>query len=170
MGSTIPSDLRIPEGAIIGLIGEDRRLISNFLRERGTTGAYFAPSAAPQFASEARMVLIDHTLDGWDPLVCAHARHQLSALRRRGASILIATWDERLLREACDEVWWFRNGEAVLRAEPQEGLRAWNRHAAAQLQKERTGVTAPIEPSMRGGDGRGTVRQIELLNERAQPV
>jgi hypothetical protein len=94
----------------------------------------------------------------------------LSHERRSGQTVLIASYDEELLEEICDEVWWIVDGAVKLQGVPAEVLRAYRKHAAHVLRQSGEGRTAPILPAMRRGDGRAKIAGIELLGETGHPT
>jgi len=91
---------------------------------------------------------------------------ELEALRRAGATVLVASDDEALLATSCDEVWWIRDGKLEARGEPRETL------ALYQREKARGGAASRQElaPTLRRGDGRAHVVSIETLNAEGQPA
>ncbi len=91
---------------------------------------------------------------------------ELEALRRAGATVLVASDDEALLAASCDEVWWIRDGKLEARGAPRETLALYRR------EKARSGAAAPQElaPTLRRGDGRARVISIETLNAAGQPA
>lgn len=88
---------------------------------------------------------------------------ELSKFRRAGGTVVIRSYDEELLEEACDEVWWMDH-----RGAPSEVLQAYRTHAARVLRESGDGAAAEISPSMRRGDGRAKVIGIELLGASGQ--
>jgi lipopolysaccharide transport system ATP-binding protein len=95
---------------------------------------------------------------------------ELGAERRAGHTLLLASYDEELLQEICDEVWWVMDREVKHRGAPGEVLRAYRKHAAQVLRQSGEGRAAEIAPSMRRGDGRAKVVDIGLLGENGQPT
>ncbi len=148
----------VPERAIIGLLSEDAAALSRDLQ-----------GVAPE-AYARDCLLVDYALENRDPLYLLRARRDLTAARRRGATILIASWNEELLRGICDEIWWIHSGKVAAQGDPAETLVRWRAHIAARWREEQTGVAALMEPSLRGGDGRAAVLSVELLNASGQPV
>lgn len=92
----------------------------------------------------------------------------LEDLRRRGATVLLASGDEALLLTSCDEVWWIRGGKLEARGAPRETLDLYRR------EKDRVGSDAAVrqelEPTLRRGDGRARVVSIETLDAASQSV
>ena len=144
--------LPLPPGAIIGLIGEENSGIALGLMAVG-----------------AGVVVVDYEFDRHDPLGRLRMRRGLIDARRSGARVLIASWDEALLKDLCDEVWWVDQGKVIHQGDPRETLALWNAHVAKRWRLEQAGVPA-IEPSLQRGDGRATVQQVELLDAAGQPV
>jgi lipopolysaccharide transport system ATP-binding protein len=93
---------------------------------------------------------------------------ELSQERRAGHSVLLASYDEELLQEICDEIWWVVDRQVKQRGAPAEVLRAYRKDAAQVLRHSGNGHTPEITPSMRRGDGRAKVIDIALLGENGQ--
>jgi ABC-type polysaccharide/polyol phosphate transport system ATPase subunit len=121
-----------PSGAVIGLVGESGSGTSALLRAAGgkepvAAGTiegdpgrrYLAPGGSLVLAP-ADVMLVDHTFDGCDALVRARAAVQVERLRRGGATVLIASHDESILRQLCDEVWWLEGGVLAAKGDPAE--------------------------------------------------
>lgn len=144
--------LSLPAAAIIGLIGEEDSGIPAELRAVGP-----------------EVTVVDYEFDRHDPLVRLRMRRDLIEARRGGARVLIASWDEALLKDVCDEVWWIDRGQVIHQGDPRETLALWNAHVAQRWRSEQASV-APIRPSLRRGDGRALVEAVELLDAAAQPV
>lgn len=144
----------VPGSAIIGIIGEEQSGISEHL-------ATLQPNAGVQ--------VVDYALDRRDPLVRLLAARDLSEARRRGATILLASWNEALLQDLCDEVWWIENSAVIAKGDPGETLDRWRAHIHGRWRDRQNGI-APIEPAMRRGDGRAAVRAVELLDSIGEPV
>jgi lipopolysaccharide transport system ATP-binding protein len=98
------------------------------------------------------------------------AMAELAAERRAGGTVLLASYDEELLAELCDEVWWIVDGKVAHQGAPEEVLRAYRKHAAGVLRASGDGQVAEISPAMRRGDGRAQVVRIDLLGANGQPT
>jgi lipopolysaccharide transport system ATP-binding protein len=161
-------DVAAPDGAVIGVIGEDGSGKSRLLRS--VKGArYFGPGDALDL-SPAPAILIDHTFARHDALVRDRAALTLEALRRAGTTVVIVSHEEDLLRRLADEVWWIADGKVAGRGDPAEVLAAYRRHVAAKLRASGEGATAPVSPRMRRGDGRAEVLSIETIGENGSPT
>jgi lipopolysaccharide transport system ATP-binding protein len=90
---------------------------------------------------------------------------QLAQFRRAGGTALIVSYDEELLAEICDELWWIVNGKIEQQGAPEEVLRAYRIRAARALRESGNGLSPEIAPSMRRGDGRARIERIDLLGE-----
>jgi lipopolysaccharide transport system ATP-binding protein len=170
-----------PDACIIGVIGEESPALSLLLRVAAGTAA---PSTGAVEASEPRrylgpvdslnlapagMLAIDRTLSLHDALVRARSRIALERLRRSGASILILSHEQDLLRDLCDEVWWLQEGVLKARGEPREVLAGYNAHVAARFRDWGAAVSQALHPSMRRGDGRARLLAIETLDAGHRP-
>lgn len=172
----------VPDGAVIGLIGEDPEALSAVLRL--ATGDEF-PTAGQVLSSEPRRYLglgaalqlapagtlaLDHTLATAGPVVRARACEGIERLRRAGASVLLASQDTALLTEVCDEVWWIDQGRVSAKGDPREVLERFQRHAAAAIRQWGASVSQPLAPSLRRGDGRAEIVSIETLDGQGRPT
>jgi len=175
-------DAAAPDGAIIGIIGEDGSGKSRLLR---LAAGLTKPSAGTVEAGEPRRLLgpadslnlspvavlaIEHTLARHDALVRARAAMSLERLRRAGTTVLLVSHEEDLLRRFCDEVWWIDRGNLAGRGDPEEVLRAYRSHIVQRIRAWGETVSAPLDPRLRRGDGRAEVVKLELLGEAGQPT
>jgi lipopolysaccharide transport system ATP-binding protein len=175
-------DAVAPDGAIIGVIGEDGSGKSALLR---LAAGLTKPSAGTVEASEPRRLLgpgdslnfspaavlaIEHTLARHDALVRERAAMSLERLRRAGTTVLLVSHEEDLLRQLCDEVWWIDQGKLAGRGDPAEVLRAYRSHIVGRIRAWGETVSAPLDPRLRRGDGRAEVVKLELLGEAGQPT
>jgi Wzt C-terminal domain len=173
----------VPDGAIIGVCGEDPAALSAILKM--ATGSEF-PTAGQVLSSEPRRYLgptdtlqlspagtiaLDHTLARFGNVVRARAKEGLERLRRSGASILLASQEPELLRELCDEVWWIDQGRVATKGDPREVLEARER-AAAQAVRQWGGTVQPrsLGQALRRGDGRAELVAIETLDAENRPT
>jgi lipopolysaccharide transport system ATP-binding protein len=156
-------DVAAPDGAVIGVIGEDGSGTSRLLQ--AVKGArYLGPGDALDL-SPAPAILIEHTFARHDALARNRAALALEALRRAGTTVVIVSHEEEWLRRVADEVWWIDGGKIAGRGDPAEVLTAYRRHVAERLRASSEGATAPITPRMRRGDGRAEVVGIETIGE-----
>ena len=182
-GPLISLSENVPDGAIVGICGEDPAAVSTLLRL--ATGDAF-PTAGQVLSSEPRRYLgpagalqlspagtlaIDHTLAPFGPVVRARASEGLERLRRSGASILLASQEPALLLELSDEVWWIEQGRLAAKGDPREVLDAYRQYAAAAIRQWGATVQpAAMSPSMRRGDGRAEIVQLETLDAQNRPA
>src|ERR1700761_4469014 len=87
-----------------------------------------------------------YTLDGVDPLTRLRRRKELIDARRTGETALLASWDEALLEQTCDEVWIISGSEVVAQGDPEEMVAAWRAQPAIRWLEEQTGATASLNP------------------------
>jgi lipopolysaccharide transport system ATP-binding protein len=171
----------VPGGAIVGLIGEDSPALPELLRlaagivhpsagevEFAKPARYLGPLDALNLAPVSTLA-IEHTLARHDALVRARTRVGLERLRRAGASVLLLSHEQDLLRELSDELWWIHDGRLLAKGEPREVLAAYQSHVAARLRDWGASVTAELAPSMRRGDGRATLLAIGLFDAAGRP-
>ncbi|HBY62370.1 MAG TPA: hypothetical protein DEH78_21310 [Solibacterales bacterium] len=139
-GLIVQFSAQAPDGVTIGLLGLRGAGVSEVLR-----------------AASGQAVTVDYALDALDALERIGELERLEARRREGATILLASHDEALLRDLADEVWWIDEGRLRRKGDPLEVLSAFRRHVAASLRTE----PRPLHPSLRRGDGRATLEAIE---------
>jgi ABC-type methionine transport system ATPase subunit len=175
-------DAMAPEGAVIGIIGENGSGKGRLLRlafgvEKPASGIVEAPELrrllGPADAlnlAAADAVLIEHTFARHDAVVRQQAAVALDRLRRAGATVLLVSHEQDLLLQLCDEIWWLDRGELVGRGDPAEMLRAYGCHVARRMRAWGESVAAPVTPRLRRGDGRAEVINLELLGETGNPA
>jgi lipopolysaccharide transport system ATP-binding protein len=154
-------NLIAPTGSIIGVIAE---------------GACSLDADAPRIAAGEAVpevpgdYILDHTLALADSIAKAKAMARLISLRGMGATIVLVSYDEPLLEACADEIWWLRGNDVVGRGDPAEVLAKYRAHVAEALRTAGRGQIAPLSPTMRRGDGRAAVEQIELSGSDGQPA
>jgi len=179
-------DAVAPDGAIIGVIGENGsgkgcllRLAAGQAKPSSGTVEADEPRRllGPDLASEAalnfspvRVLAMEHTLARHDAFVRQRAALSLDRLRRAGATVLLVSHEEELLRQLCDEIWWLDQGKLTLRGDPADVLPAYNRHIVCRVRAWGETIAPPLAPRLRRGDGRAQVEKLELLGESGQPT
>jgi hypothetical protein len=169
-----------PAGATIGLLSEDVESPRALLRaaaglDRPAHGAAgiagsvrIAGPFDPLDLSAVDNLLLDHALAFYGAAARARVLSAVEDLRRQGATILLATHDEALLEQWCDELWWLQDGKLALQGDPRQVLTAYRRHVALQLAAASPPVR-PAAPRFRRGDGRARLVSLETLNSTGQP-
>ena len=121
-----------PDGAVIGIIGEDDAGGSTLLRLAAGIEAPQAGAVAvgtkrrligpgdPLNLAPVDTLLLDNAFTLHDRLVRARAVAALDRLRRAGTTILMTSQDEELLLNLADEIWWIEKGRLVGRGDPAE--------------------------------------------------
>jgi lipopolysaccharide transport system ATP-binding protein len=147
--------LAAPDGSIIGIIEEGPE-------ELVTSGAVKVSSAdvIPDIPGN---YVLDHSLSRSDSVTKSNAVARLVALRRAGAAIALVSHDEALLESSADEIWWIRNSVLIARGDPLEVLARYRRHVADALRASGENEIPRLSPTMRNGDGRAVLEEIELL-------
>jgi Wzt C-terminal domain len=151
-----------PEKAIIGIIGDASAIVGKLKTRNGTR--VIGPRDALDLSPTGLIILV-HALDLYDRRERQQAAMQLAEARRAGQTILLISNDEELLESTSDELWW-----NDLRGMPAVVLQSYRKHVAAQLRQAGEGRAAAIAPSMRRGDGRASIRSIELLGAGGNPT
>ncbi len=172
----------VPDGAVIGVIGENGSGKSALLRlaaglRQPKTGTVDAPAPRRLLGpddsldlSPVPVLLMEHTLARQDALVRRQAGIALDRLRRAGSSVLLISHEDALLLDVCDEIWWLDRGRLAAQGDPQETLLAYACHIARRTRAWGESVAAPVSPRLRRGDGRAEVVKLELIGESGQPA
>ncbi len=171
-----------PDGAVIGIIGENGAGKGALLRlaaglERPAAGEVSIRGAAKFLGEDAALdlgnadvLLLDQTLARRDAVQRAQAAAGLESARRRGATILLVSHEEELLRALCDEIWWLDEGRLAASGDPGEVVEKFRRHVALRLRRWGETVSSLPSPSMRRGDGRAELLAIETLDQAGRPT
>jgi lipopolysaccharide transport system ATP-binding protein len=174
-------DAAAPDGAVIGVIGENGSGKGALLRlaaglampasgavETGEPRRLLGPDDALDFTPVA-VLAMEHTLARRDALERQCAAAALDRLRRAGATVLLVSHEEEQLLQLADEVWWLDHGKLAGRGDPAVTLHAYAGHIARRV-REWGAAAAPLAPRWRRGDGRARVENLELLGESGQPA
>lgn len=171
-----------PDGAIVGLVGEDRAAIGQVLR---WAGGVETPEEGELRADQpqhwqgmgqelergvARTLALDHTLAAMGAFERGRARVELERLRRQGTTVLVATAEHELARTLCDEVWWLDQGRLRAKGDPREVLEQYQRETALRLAAWGGGQEQHLHPAMRRGDGRAEIVGLETLDGVGKPT
>ncbi len=172
----------VPDGAVIGIIGEEAAGQSTLLRlaagllapvagevTAGPVRRYIGFEDSLNFAA-ADVLALDHAFAPHDALVRARAIVELDRLRGSGATILIVSNEHELLRALSDEIWWLELGRLRERGHPAQILGNFQRHIAAKFRSWGETVAEPLSPSLRRGDGRGEIVSLETLGQDGKPT
>ena len=175
-------DATAPGGALIGIVGEDRSGKSTLLRlalgaEKPQSGDVQAPAnrrlLGPDDAlnfAPADLLLLDDALARHDLLVRERAAVALERLRGAGATVLLVSHEEELLRRLADEIWWLHAGKLAGRGTPDDILPAYRKHIAERVRAWGESVQTAIDPRHRRGDGRAEVLSVVTIGETGQPT
>jgi lipopolysaccharide transport system ATP-binding protein len=173
-------DATAPDGAVIGVVGENGSGKSALLRlaaglakpasgavEAGRERRLLGPDDALDFSPVA-VLAMEHTFARRDSLERQRAAVALEQMRRANSTVLLVSHEEELLLQLADEVWWLDRGKLAGRGDPAVVLRAYAGHIARRARE--CGVAVPMAPRWRRGDGRVHVENLELLGESGQPA
>lgn len=167
-------NISAPDGAVIGLIGEKGSADSALMRlaaglEAPVSGEIITNGPCRYLAvtdtlnlAPAALLLLDHTFASADALVRGRALVALDRLRTNGTTVLLRSNEPDLLRNICDEVWWFDGGELAGRGDPREVLEKYNSHIAKKFRAWGETLTVPMAPAFRKGDGRAEIVSLEI--------
>ena len=171
-----------PDGAVIGIIGEDDAGGSTLLRLAAGLEAPQAGAVAvgtkrrligpgdPLNLAPVDTLLLDNAFTLHDRLVRARAVAALDRLRRAGTTILMTSQDEELLLNLADEIWWIEKGRLVGRGDPAEALEAYRSRISTRVREWGETVQRPLAPRLRRGDGRAEILSVETLGENGKPT
>jgi ABC-type methionine transport system ATPase subunit len=175
-------DAAAPDGVVIGIIGESGSGTDHLLRlaaglEKPASGSVDASAPArflgPDDAlslAPASVLSIDRTFARHDALVRERAALALDRMRRSGATILLASHEEELLRRLADEIWWLHEGKLAGRGDPEEILGAYRKHIAERIRAWGGNLAPQLAPRLRWGDGRAEVLRVETIGEDGRPT
>ena len=174
--------LNVPDGALIGIIGEDGAGKSALLRlaagaqrpisgsvTGGKTRRLIGPGDPLDF-STVDVLLLDRILSPHDALVSAKASVGLERLRRGGCTILCVTHDEKWLESQADEVWWMHEGKIHQRGDASIVLPLYRRHVSDQLRIWGESAASPMATDNRRGNGKAEIVRIETLGTQGRPT
>jgi hypothetical protein len=159
--SHLGKSLTAPDGSIIGIIEEGRGL--------GAPDAIVVHPGDPMPDVPGNYVL-DHALSRSDAVTKSKAVARFVQLRRAGATIALVSHDEPLLESCADEIWWIRDGALIARGDPSDVLARYRRHIVEVLRVSGENQLPRLSPTMRNGDGRASLEQVELLGENGNPA
>ena len=175
-------DAIAPDGAAIGIIGEDGAGASMLLRLAagleppragsvavGAKHRFLGPTDPLNFAP-VDTLLLDHSLAFHDRLVRTRAIMALDRLRQSGTTILFTSHEEDVLLELADEIWWLGEGRLIGRGDPAEALDAYRTHIGQRIRAWGESIQAPLSPRLRQGDGRAQILGVEIAGEDGKPT
>jgi lipopolysaccharide transport system ATP-binding protein len=161
-------DATVPDGVVIGVIGENGSGKSQLLRlaagmERPASGSVERSGAEP-------VVTFGETLAGQDALEREKAALEFDGLRRAGKTVFVISHEEALLKKLADEVWWLDRGRLAGRGDPEEVLAGYRKHIADRLRAWGETAPLPLAPRWRRGDGRAEILAVDLIGEMGAPT
>jgi len=171
-----------PDGAVIGIIGEDDAGTRELLRlaaglDSSVEGSIEAPAGRRLLGpnddldfGDAGLLLLDHALATRDSMTRARAAMELVRRRRMGATVLLLSHDESLLLALSDEIWWLDRGRLAAKGDPGEVLEKYRCHVAERTRAWGAGRSLPLAPPLRRGDGRAELVSVETLDGQGNPT
>ncbi|HMC59998.1 MAG TPA: Wzt carbohydrate-binding domain-containing protein [Candidatus Solibacter sp.] len=175
-------DATAPDGVVIGIIGDNGAGKSALLqlaagRKHPDMGSVKASGEVrllgpddPLSLAPTAVLLIHHTFGRQDPLVRERACIAIDRMRRAGATTLLVSHEEPLLRRLCDEIWWLHEGKLAGRGDPDVMLAAYGKHVAERIRAWGETVSVPVAPRVRRGDGRAEILHVETIGESGKPT
>jgi hypothetical protein len=154
--------LTAPDGSIIGIIEEGPESLA-----RPDATVVHPGDPIPDVPGN---YVLEHALSRSDAVTKSKAVARLVQLRRAGATIALVSHDEPLLESCADEIWWISDGALVARGDPSDVLARYRRHTAEVLRISGENQLPRLSPTMRNGDGRAVIEQVELLGEHGNPA
>lgn len=115
------------------------------------------------------VLLLDAALACQDPLVRERSCFAIERLRRAGATILMASYDEPLLARLCDEIWWLDSGRLVAKGDVRDVLPKYRRYVVERLIAWGGTLSEPVDFTWRRGDGRAEIVSLEALAPDGRP-
>src|SRR5204863_10134398 len=143
-------------GTVVGIIGENGSGKTRFLRLAAGLEALSSGTVKPSGAvrwlgpddalnlAPAPVLLIDRTFGHQDLIVRERAAVALDRIRRAGATTLLVSHEEELIRRLADEVWWLHQGKLAGRGDPEEVLAAYRKPVATKLRALWESITPPV--------------------------
>jgi len=171
-----------PNGAVIGVLGEKGSGVAELMKlaagiDKPKHGSVEAGESRrlvslgePLNIAPADVLALDQALATQDPMVRARTVVAIDRLRRAGATILLTSFEDSLLANLCDEIWWIDSGKLVLKGDPKETLERYRRNVAERIRAWGGTLTPRLTPTMRRGDGRAEVLNIETLGADGNPT
>jgi len=154
--------LTAPDGCIIGIIEEGPASLD--------APGFVRLQAGDPIPDVPGNYVLDHALSRADAVTKSRAVARLVELRRAGATIALVSHDEALLESCADEIWWICGGAVIARGDPSDVLARYRRHVAEALRVSGENQLPRLSPTMRSGDGRAALEQVELLGEQGNPA
>jgi len=171
-----------PDSAVIGIVGESGSGKRTLLRvaagqeaplqgsvAAGVMRRYLGPADEPDF-TEADLILVENTFAGLDAVAREWAATALERRRRKGATILLISHEQQLLRRVCDELWWLDEGKLMGRGDPVTMLARYGEHVLRKLRESGEGGQSEVSSRLRRGDGRAEIVQLETLGYGMTPT
>jgi lipopolysaccharide transport system ATP-binding protein len=175
-------DVTAPDGVVIGIIGDTGAGKSRLLRlaagidqplvgtVKATGDARFLGPDDPLTLTPAAVLAIDRTFDRHDWLARERGAIAIDRIRRAGATILLVSQEEDLVRRLADEVWWIHEGRIAGRGDPGEILAAYRKSVSDRLRTWGETLNPPMAPKVRRGDGRAEILRVETISESGKPT
>jgi lipopolysaccharide transport system ATP-binding protein len=169
-----------PDAVCIGIIALRGAGESTLLRlaagaERAEGGEIVGPAARRlirfgEAVVAVPVLAVDATMCCEDVLSRAQSALALESVRRSGATVLIASYDEQLLMRLADEIWWLKDGRIEAAGDPREVLPKFRAYVADALSEWGKGRPNALDLRFRRGDGRASVELLETTDAAGQPT
>ena len=157
--------MQFPPGAIIGMIGDSGSAIRGLEQPHRYLGPLDTLDLSP-----VQLLIIDHTLAHQAALARAQASVALNRFRMNGSTILLFSYEPALLQELCDEIWWIEADSIVAKGDPRQILDSYRAATAEKVRAWGNGLSSPLTPASRKGDGRAEIVSLETLGHSGEPT
>lgn len=137
-----------------------------------SSGMYVRLAFSTAIHVEPEILIVDEALAVGDAVFSNRCIRKFEDFRAQGITILFVSHDLGLVKQLADRAWFLHHGEVVAEGDPSDVV---NRYIGMVLAPE-TGLPNALEPelavenapsnSFRHGDGKSTIRRVELLNAK----
>jgi lipopolysaccharide transport system ATP-binding protein len=120
------------------------------------------------------ILVVDEALSVGDAIFSNRCVQKFQELKARGVTVLLVSHDLGLVKLLSDRAMLLYQGQVLAEGDPNDVI---NRYIGMVLERQRAAepgapraTAKPLDYSFRHGDRRAEVVQVELLNERGEPV
>jgi ABC-type polysaccharide/polyol phosphate transport system ATPase subunit len=144
-----------------------------------SSGMYVRLAFATAIHVEPEILVVDEALAVGDAVFSNRCIRKFEEFRKQGITILFVSHDLGLVKQLSDRAWFLHHGEVKATGDPADVV---NRYIGMVLAPETASLDAqaqqpasspapmPEAHSFRHGDGRSTIEQVELTDQRGTPL